>query len=963
MTLKVFISSTSEDLKPYRRAAYKALHKLKLQPIGMEDFPPSPHDAVRVCQDMVEDCDIYLGIYAHRYGWQPFGEASITQMEYEWAMAKGLPVYIFIVEPNHPWPPMHVDEGDLKARLTNFKDSVKSKHVVKFFKAQVRFKEDLMAALKDVSDSLPPKPISLDAPLSPLGETPTKPLPYTAHEYSLLGDRGLVGRQAELGLLTDWISRPGSPAYGAQLLHFVAIGGMGKSALTWDWYKHRAGGLKAWAGRMWWSFYESDANFENFILRALSYVESRPAEELRKLYNRAEQEARLLAALRRDPYLIVLDGLERILNAYARMDAAHLADDDLDVQTAHHVAGAWGLPESAAESFTGQPRLRAATDPRAGQFLRQLCAEMPSRILVSTRLYPVDLQQITGQPLPGNFAVFLRGLSDKDALALWEASGAHGRPETLLPLLRSFENYPLLIRALAGEVNRFKKAPGDFDAWRAKNPDFNPARLTFAEERKKDVMYYCLRDLSADSARVLEAAAAFRGPATYDALEALGQYLGLAESALDAALEDLEDRGLLGWDRRANRYDLHPITRGVAWSKIGQEQKQGVYAGLEGYFRALPMKKEDEVESLDDLTPAIELYHALLGQGRYDEAGRFFYDRLEEATLWRLSAARQRVELLEALFPDGLDQLPRHSDVAAQAFVLNALALAYKASGQPGRALPLYRRNIELRTQQGSQKNVAIGLGNLSDALRQSGALREAESAAAEALANCRARGNPFWEAVSLYQLGLAAAARGAATEAEGHLRASLAIFQEQRHQQMEGVTYAFLAGAALWRGEAAAARLLADQAWDLAGVYRAERNFIRAARLQGAAALALGDLEVADERLHQALTRARAVNYAEEELPALVGLAGLARRRGDLALAHEHLNDIWDMAEAGPYPLHHADALVELARVELAGGDKEKARAAAQAALKMAECDGGEYRYLPGVVAAEGVLKVISGQ
>ena len=37
---------------------------------------------------------------------------------------------------------------------------------------------------------------------------------------------------------------------------------------------------------------------------------------------------------------------------------------------------------------------------------------------------------------------------------------------------------------------------------------------------------------------------------------------------LDAALNVLEDRGLLGWDRRANRYDLHPIVRGVAWNGL-----------------------------------------------------------------------------------------------------------------------------------------------------------------------------------------------------------------------------------------------------------------------------------------------------------------------------------------------------------------------------------------------------------
>ena len=34
-----------------------------------------------------------------------------------------------------------------------------------------------------------------------------------------------------------------------------------------------------------------------------------------------------------------------------------------------------------------------------------------------------------------------------------------------------------------------------------------------------------------------------------------------AQTQLDAALKDLEDRGLLWWDRSSNTYDLHPIIR------------------------------------------------------------------------------------------------------------------------------------------------------------------------------------------------------------------------------------------------------------------------------------------------------------------------------------------------------------------------------------------------------------------
>ena len=70
--------------------------------------------------------------------------------------------------------------------------------------------------------------------------------------------------------------------------------------------------------------------------------------------------------------------------------------------------------------------------------------------------------------------------------------------------------------------------------------------------------------------------------------------------------------------------------RGVAWNGLDPAAQQGVYAGLHDYFESLP-KIDDwqQVESLEDLTPAIELYNTLIGLGRYDDACDLFYERLE----------------------------------------------------------------------------------------------------------------------------------------------------------------------------------------------------------------------------------------------------------------------------------------------------------------------------------------------
>ncbi|MBZ0283625.1 MAG: DUF559 domain-containing protein [Anaerolineae bacterium] len=1143
----VMISSTARDLPVHRKEAMDACLRQGMFPIMMEHLPASDDEAISVSLGMVDEAEIYMGIFAYRYGYIPKGhEISVTEMEYSRAVERKIPRLIFVMGEDHDIKGADVEKGDGATKLETFKNRVQTENIVNFFDSPADLRAKIIDSLSKTDLRQQRRDITnLHSPLS--SDIPLAPKPYIAHPYTLLQTAQLAGRQAELNLLTDWVAKPSSPIYQARILNVVAIGGMGKSALTWKWFNDVAPlEMKSLAGRLWWSFYESDARFENFVTRALAYVSRRPREEIEKL-SVPEREEKLLNLLDTEPFLLVLDGLERILIAYARMDAAYLRDDDLDEQTANFVTQAYGLPESAAQSFVGQHRLRKTADPRAGYFLRKLAAIRASRILVSTRLYPAELQTVTGGSIPSSAAIFLKGLKDDDALDLWRAMGVSGSRDALLPLFHRFENYPLLIRALAGVVANYKRAPGDFDSWRRNNPDFNPLSLPLANV-KSHVLSFALADLDDKAKKVLHTVAAFRMAASYDTLasvlvgkealtpspsgrveqesrvnpfgfasdesegverfreraaelmvklaqelrkkqtnaeERLGECLrdrrlndikfrrqhpiadttfiadffcyesnlvievdgrihddqqesdaarqqeieslgyrvlrfrneqifndletvlasiaaacivsprdsdssrttsqtsGLSqqdsdsprpegeglgvrvspkpfptETALDAALVELEDRGLIGWDKSANRYDLHPIVRGVTWEGLDGDGKRGVYENLHAHFEAVPNEFNDytQVNSLEDLAPAIELYNTLIGLGRYEDAYIVFRDRLDEATLYRLSASQQRAELLEMLFLDGLDQLPRLSDSAQQAFTLNALALAYDISGQPGGSAAIHRKVVQMDEEQDNiGKDTSVTLCNLSNALHLAGGLHEAEAAARRALVITREQQNRVQEAISLRWLGLALAARnhGNAGVGEGlrparitysseiALRRSLQMFVAQNLRQSEGLVNALLAQAALWRGNASVASPLADRAWELAHHSRYERDFIRAARLQGAASLGLGDLKTADERLHHALTRARAVNLVEEELRALVALAELHRQRGGIAQARERLDEIWESAERGPYPLIHGDALNVLAQIEIDAGNRDKAVESADKAYRLAWCDG----------------------
>lgn len=944
--LRVMISSTARDLPEHRKQILEACLRQGMFPLRMEDLPANSDQAAAASLKMVEDAGVFVGVIAHRYGYIPKANnpnaISVTEMEYNRAFERGIPRLIFIIDKNLSLADFtinDIDTGESAEKLARFKNRLETENIVNFFKSPA----DLRANVIDSLSRLREPDLSAFHYVS---DIPTAPEVYIAHPYTLLQTHTLIGRQKELKLLTDWITGKKlefdelkAAADSVRIINVIAIGGMGKSALTWKWFNDVAPQeMKSLAGRMWWSFYESDATFENFVIRALAYVSKRSIEEVTTI-PAPERETQLLSVLDRESFLFVLDGLERILIAYARMDAARLDDSEVGKEK----------------------NLRKTADPRVGSFLKKLTQVKRSRVLVSSRLYPAELETVGGDSIPGSFPIKIEGLTDEDAVELWRAFGISGSRDDVLPVFNTFAKHPLLIQALAGEVKRYRKAPGDFAKWRKASQKFDPSKYSKTREAMAHVLEFALAGLDDEGQKVLQTTAAFRMPTSYETLVAVltGENKACAdEPELDAVLSELEDRGLVGWDKRANRYDLHPIVRGVVWSGLGDDVRRGVYTIVHAYFEDVPMIDYHKVNSLEDLTPAIELYNTLIGLERYDDAFRFFYERLAKATLYRLSASRQRIELLEKLFPDGLEQLPRLNKQQDQAFALNALAQGYKFSGQPGRAVALYRRHNTICSETKNERSLRVGLCNLAETLQDSGAVCASENAARRALAINFARGDRFDQAVSLEFIGWTLAARGVANESGVALQRSLRLFIAESASQSEGLVNSYLAQRALWLGEFEGALSFIKRSWELAHVASLPADFTFAARAQGEAALGLNDLATADDTLHDALTRARMVNLVEEEVPALVALADLRRRQGDAKAAREMLDAVWEAVERGPYPLIHADAFNVLAQIDREEGNTTAAIEAATKAYQLAWCDGPPFAYHWGLEKAKQHLK-----
>jgi tetratricopeptide (TPR) repeat protein len=929
--LVVMVSSTILNLPEHRPQVRDACLRLGMFPLMMENLPASDADAIAESLRMVDQSDAYVGIFGHRYGHVPEGhEHSITEMEVDRALERDVPRRLFFMARNHPVTIEDVDTGANAERLSHLKERLGKNHVVLEFASPADLRANVIHSLSELRHPTPGK-------LHYISDIPTTPAPYIAHPYTLLQTKDLIGRQTELNLLTDWVTKPGTEVHEARVLSIMAIGGMGKSALTWKWFNDVAPHeMRPLAGRLWWSFYESDARFENFIARALAYVSGRASAEVDQL-PLVEQEARLLQALDREPFLLVLDGLERILVAYARPDAAYLGDDDVEDRK---LAGADSLPAQLA----GQHRLRRTADLRAGMFLQRLAQVQASRILVSTRLYPADLQTVTGHPLPGSAVHLLEGLTNDDALTLWRALGVSGSRDELVAMFNTFENYPLLIRALAGEVAGYRATPGDFDHWRATHPEFDPYSLPLIQ-RKSHVLAFALRGLSEAEARVLHTIAAFRMPASYDSVVALlvgSGKLYSNEPALDATLSDLEDRGLVGWDRRANRYDLHPIVRGVSWRGLPRDVQQSVYEMLATHFQSIPQVDYEDVESLEDITARMELYNAVVQLGRRDEA----FNMLDGAfvdVIARLSAWRDLGQLAKLI----IDALSDDERLRYLGFYV--LAFCEYFSGYPERAKTTFREVIDglevfspSWRHSGDQEGFGLFVALYGTVLSLTGALATGEKTVRQGLLVTRSVPNSPEVEASRIVLARSLSYRGQYGAARRILQRPWkeSLKDIGLHRDLE------FARIAIAQHDAGEAEQYASSALEVALRYKDIKMQVDAATLYGAAALQLGNLRKAADLLHEAVNLARMHHFPNDEVASLLELARLHQLRNEPDIARRMLHDLGELTERGSYQLTQADALNLFAQLERDAGRLESAILAATDAYRAAWCDGPPFSY-----------------
>ena len=95
--LRVFVSSTLEELAAERQAAQDAVTRLRLVPV-MFELGARPHPPRPVYRAYLAQSQVFAGIYWQSYGWVAPGE-QISGLEDEYRLSAGLPRLIYVKSP------------------------------------------------------------------------------------------------------------------------------------------------------------------------------------------------------------------------------------------------------------------------------------------------------------------------------------------------------------------------------------------------------------------------------------------------------------------------------------------------------------------------------------------------------------------------------------------------------------------------------------------------------------------------------------------------------------------------------------------------------------------------------------------------------------------------------------------------------------------------------------------------
>lgn len=153
---RIFVSSTKEDLIPYREAVETVLTGMEHIPLGMEYFVSSPDSPIDVCLATVRRSQLYIVIVGMRYGSIEEGSGkSFTELEYDEAVKNKIPVLAFIIDEEQcAILPKYVDVGEKAEKLKQFKAKLNSSYLVSRFASIDNLKQLVEKSVQQAIDKI-----------------------------------------------------------------------------------------------------------------------------------------------------------------------------------------------------------------------------------------------------------------------------------------------------------------------------------------------------------------------------------------------------------------------------------------------------------------------------------------------------------------------------------------------------------------------------------------------------------------------------------------------------------------------------------------------------------------------------------------------------------------------------------------------------------------------------------------
>ena len=280
--LRVFVSSTLQELAGERQAVRDAVTSLRLVPV-MFELGARPHPPRQVYRAYLAQSQVFVGVYWQSYGWVAPGE-QVSGLEDEYRLAAGLPRLIYVKSPAPEREPRLArmlarirDDGDVSYQ--HFSDPAELRGLVE---------NDLAVLLSERFQAAGPRAGGAgDAQGAPLAGA--LPVPATP----------LVGRDRDAAAIGDLVV-----GEGVRLVTLTGPGGVGKSRLAVE-----------VAGRLGPGFADGARFADLTTVPAAELAAPAVAAALGLNTSGAQVISDVTAYLRPRRLLLVLDNFEQVMGA------------------------------------------------------------------------------------------------------------------------------------------------------------------------------------------------------------------------------------------------------------------------------------------------------------------------------------------------------------------------------------------------------------------------------------------------------------------------------------------------------------------------------------------------------------------------------------------------------------------------------------------------------------------------